>query len=229
VVTTTTTTMMQDARWSTFAWRAPNSPTTTTHDHHSSQPLLTTLLTTLSLSCAVYARLDVDKRLLLRGESFYNDKIPAVVEEMTARGLAVESEGALVVHVPGKSVPLMLRKGDGGFGYDSTDLAAIHYRLHTSKRDWLVYVVDSGQVRACVGWMDRLPSQRRHRRSRAASAAAASFPPSLPCFYSWPCAWSCFCLCRRSTSTSCSRAPRWPAGTTRPSTAWSTSASASSR
>ncbi len=38
-----------------------------------------------------------------------------------------------------------MRKRDGGVGYDSTDLAAVRYRLLEDKKDWLVYVVDSGQ------------------------------------------------------------------------------------
>lgn len=183
----------------------------------------------------MYARLDVDKRLLLRGESFYNDKIPAVVEEMTSKGLAVESEGALVVHVPGKSVPLMLRKGDGGFGYDSTDLAAIHYRLHTSKRDWLVYVVDSGQVSERALLMQPLHSTPLPARPSA--GAVAWRPAGLAGAHLQLLRLVCLCplpmpptaSCRPCTSTSCLRAPRWRAGTTRPSTALSTSASASSR
>jgi arginyl-tRNA synthetase len=50
---------------------------------------------------------------------------------------------------------LQVRKRDGAVGYDSTDLAAIRYRLETLKHDWLIYVVDSGQslhfdVSVCV-------------------------------------------------------------------------------
>jgi arginyl-tRNA synthetase len=93
----------------------------------------------------VYSRLDVDPRLRLCGESFYNDLIPTVIDDLTRAGLAVESEGALVVHIDGSEVPLMLRKSDGGYGYDSTDMAAIRYRLHTLKCDRVVYVVDAGQ------------------------------------------------------------------------------------
>lgn len=47
--------------------------------------------------------------------------------------------------VEGYEVPLICRKSDGGFGYDSTDLAAIKYRLQELKGDWLIYVVDNGQ------------------------------------------------------------------------------------
>ena len=62
----------------------------------------------------------------------------------------------------------MVRKSDGGYGYDSTDLAAIKYRIQELKADWLVYVIDSGQslhLRLVfegakkAGWTD--PAQHR--------------------------------------------------------------------
>lgn len=58
----------------------------------------------LPFDLAVYRRLDIDKRLTLCGESFYNDKIPAVIEEMRAKGLLETSEGALICKVPGEEV-----------------------------------------------------------------------------------------------------------------------------
>eukprot|EP00939_MAST-03C_sp_MAST-3C-sp1_P000639 g639.t1 len=42
-------------------------------------------------------------------------------------------------------VPLIAVKSDGGFGYDSTDLAAVQYRLEKLKCDWVIYCVDAGQ------------------------------------------------------------------------------------
>lgn len=36
---------------------------------------------------------------------------------------------------------------DGGFTYDTTDMAALRHRLHTEKADWAIYVTDAGQVR----------------------------------------------------------------------------------
>ena len=50
----------------------------------------------------------------------------------------------LVTMLPHFQIPLILRKSDGGYGYDSTDMAALHYRIKTLKRDWLVYVTDGG-------------------------------------------------------------------------------------
>lgn len=100
----------------------------------------------------VYGRLGIDKRLYLRGESFYNAMLPGVISELEAKGLLSDSEGASVLWtIPpeerkvGGKPPLMVRKRDGGVGYDSTDLAAVRYRLLEDKKDWLVYVVDSGQ------------------------------------------------------------------------------------
>lgn len=93
----------------------------------------------------MYSRLKIDSRLQLCGESFYNNMIPPVIREVEEKGLTSDSDGALVVRIPGHEVPLMVRKGDGGYGYDSTDMAAIKYRLQELKRDWIVYVVDAGQ------------------------------------------------------------------------------------
>jgi len=58
-----------------------------------------------------------------------------------------EEEGRKVVFVPGLKVPLTVVKSDGGFTYDTSDLAAIKQRLYTENGDWLIYVTDAGQVR----------------------------------------------------------------------------------
>ncbi|MGI9099428.1 MAG: arginine--tRNA ligase [Solirubrobacteraceae bacterium] len=101
----------------------------------------------------IYDRLDV----LLRtedsaGESFYNARLPDIVQELTAAGIAAESDGALVVfsgEVTGPDdnpVTLMLRKNDGGYGYDTTDLATIRYRIRDLEADRILYVVDARQA-----------------------------------------------------------------------------------
>ncbi len=77
---------------------------------------------------AIYARLDV--RILWRGESFYNPRLAPVVSRLMEQGVAVESEGAQVVWVAGSKQPLMVRKSDGGFGYGTTDMAALEQRIH---------------------------------------------------------------------------------------------------
>ena len=58
------------------------------------------------------------------------------------------SEGVVwqVIWVPGKKTPLMIQKSDGGFGYGTTDMAAIRNRLHKEAGDWLIYVTDAGQA-----------------------------------------------------------------------------------
>lgn len=80
-----------------------------------------------------------------RGESFYNDRLPAIVKELQDKGIAVESEGAVVVFVEGQDAPLIVRKSDGGFGYGATDLAAVKYRLTELHADRVVYFVDARQ------------------------------------------------------------------------------------
>ena len=86
------------------------------------------------------------------GESMYNPMLAATVDELAAAGLAVESDGALVIFSEeftgpeGRPVVLMVRKRDGGYGYDTTDLATIRYRIHDLKVDRILYVTDSRQA-----------------------------------------------------------------------------------
>lgn len=91
----------------------------------------------------VYDRLQV--QLEECGESYYNEMIPAVIEELEKKGLVTHQEGATCVFVPGFEYPLILRKSDGGYGYDSTDMAALNYRLNVLKRDWVIILTDAGQ------------------------------------------------------------------------------------
>jgi arginyl-tRNA synthetase len=49
------------------------------------------------------------------------------------------------VFVPGQSVPLTIEKSNGSYTYDTSDLAAINYRINVCKADWVLYVVDMGQ------------------------------------------------------------------------------------
>jgi arginyl-tRNA synthetase len=71
-----------------------------------------------------------------RGESFYNPKLAETVNELVKLGVAEESDGAIVVWVKGFEAPLIIRKSDGGFGYATTDLAAVRFRtreLHATR------------------------------------------------------------------------------------------------
>lgn len=86
-----------------------------------------------------------------RGESYYHGKIPAVVEDLSARGIAAKSEGALVVHFDvsetgGREIaPLLLVKSDGAFLYGTTDLTALKDRISEFSPGRILYVVDKRQ------------------------------------------------------------------------------------
>lgn len=81
-----------------------------------------------------------------RGESFYNPMLPEVVQKLIDGGIAEDSDGAVVVFNKGIKQPLMVQKSDGGYGYGTTDMAAITHRVQIEKADWIIYVTDSGQA-----------------------------------------------------------------------------------
>ncbi len=92
----------------------------------------------------VYDRLKIGFDYSL-GESFYQPMLANVVADLQARGLAVESEGAICVFIPGTEAPFIVRKSDGAFTYATTDLATIKYRREKLQADGMLYVVDSRQ------------------------------------------------------------------------------------
>ena len=96
----------------------------------------------------IYGRLGVRFDHTL-GESFYNPRLAGIVEELVAKGVARESEGALAVffdNVPQlKDHPALIRKSDGGFNYTTTDLATLAHRLETWQPDEIIYVTDGRQ------------------------------------------------------------------------------------
>jgi arginyl-tRNA synthetase len=79
------------------------------------------------------------------GESFYNPLLPGVVEDLLAKGVAVVSQGAVVVMFGEEEAPAMVRKRDGAFTYTTSDLATIKYRVETFDADAILYVVDKRQ------------------------------------------------------------------------------------
>jgi arginyl-tRNA synthetase len=85
------------------------------------------------------------------GESQYNAELPVVVQDLVAAGLARESDGALCVFPPGfvgregEPLPLIVRKQDGGYGYATTDLAALRYRLGKLGASRVIVVVGAPQ------------------------------------------------------------------------------------
>jgi arginyl-tRNA synthetase len=92
----------------------------------------------------IYNRMGVRFDVQL-GESFYDPRLAAVVADLQARGIAIESEGAIVVFVEQTEAPFIVRKRDGAFTYATTDLATIKYRLETWHPDQILYVVDHRQ------------------------------------------------------------------------------------
>lgn len=98
----------------------------------------------------VYDLLDI--RLTERGESFYNKWLAEVVQDLENKGLVTVSEGAKCIYLDGffnregEPLPLMVQKSDGGYNYDTTDMAAIRHRVRDEKGDRLIYVTDAGQA-----------------------------------------------------------------------------------
>jgi arginyl-tRNA synthetase len=96
------------------------------------------------------------------GESFYNERLPSLVEELVAKGLARESEGAICVFSSGarepgedpfkvfrdgewQDNPAIIRKEDGGFLYATTDLATLEHRVNAWQAKHVWYVVGAPQ------------------------------------------------------------------------------------
>ncbi len=93
----------------------------------------------------IYERLGV-RFDLVRGESFYHDRLAALVADLEARGLARRSEGATVVPLEEEGMPVcIVRKRDGGFNYATTDIAAVLSRVEEFRPERIVYVTDERQ------------------------------------------------------------------------------------
>ena len=96
------------------------------------------------------------------GESFYNPMLSDVVDDMLEKGIAFESEGAIVIPNAKGNIPppekdkkkqkeepaAIVRKADGAFLYTSSDLATIKFRVEHYSPDAMLYVVDAG--RHCI-------------------------------------------------------------------------------
>jgi arginyl-tRNA synthetase len=101
---------------------------------------------TLESCKEIYSLLEVKLRPEdIRGESAYQNDLSEIVAELISSGVAVDSEGAVVVHVPDYESPLMIEKSDGGYLYGTTDLAAIRYRIIQLGAQRIVYTHDSRQ------------------------------------------------------------------------------------
>lgn len=116
----------------------------------------------------IYDLLDV--KLNDIGESFYNNRLSNVVDDLLKRGLAKRDQGAVCVFLEGyknregEPLPVIVQKSDGGFNYDTTDLAALRYRVDEQKGKRLIYITDIRQaqhfdmlfaVARQAGWVDQ--------------------------------------------------------------------------
>ncbi|WP_455103552.1 arginine--tRNA ligase [Peptostreptococcus sp.] len=93
----------------------------------------------------VYKLLDIDFDSYV-GESFYSDKMPAVIEELKEKNLLEESDGAMIVNLEdSKLPPALIQKRDGSTLYLTRDLASAFYRKKLYDFDKSIYVVGSQQ------------------------------------------------------------------------------------
>ena len=105
----------------------------------------------------------------LMGESAYNDMLDGVVERLRSAGLLQTDDGADVVFPAGftnrdnEPLPMIVRKGDGGYGYAATDLATVIDRVERRGVTSMLYVVGAPQaqhlqmvdaVARMAGWID---------------------------------------------------------------------------
>jgi arginyl-tRNA synthetase len=91
-----------------------------------------------------FGRLGISFDLWL-GESFYEDKMPAMVDRLKKAGMTEVSEGALIISLPDEMPPLILVKSGGGYLYHTSDLATVDYRVRELKTQLALYVVDKRQ------------------------------------------------------------------------------------
>ncbi|MBU2428484.1 MAG: arginine--tRNA ligase [Gammaproteobacteria bacterium] len=109
--------------------------------------------TSIKHSDEVYRTLNVtlgDEHI--KPESAYNDMLQPIVDSLKATGIAVESQGALVVFLheladkEGNPSPFIIQKTGGGFLYATTDLAACKYRSHELNVDRIIIFTDARQA-----------------------------------------------------------------------------------
>ncbi|MEA3419969.1 MAG: arginine--tRNA ligase [Campylobacterota bacterium] len=95
----------------------------------------------------VYEKLGVNlTREDVSAESFYSERLPGVIEALEEKGQLQISEGAKCVFLEGEEIPVIVQKGDGGYLYATTDLAALWYRSEILGAKRISYVVDARQT-----------------------------------------------------------------------------------
>lgn len=94
----------------------------------------------------------MDVRIVERGESFYNPYLAGVVKDLENKGLITVSNGAKCIFLEGfvtregDPLPMIVQKSDGGYNYETTDMAALRHRVDIEKTDRMIYVTDAGQA-----------------------------------------------------------------------------------
>ncbi|MBR5314433.1 MAG: arginine--tRNA ligase [Clostridia bacterium] len=87
------------------------------------------------------------------GESFYSDKMPAVINELKEKNLLKIDDGASVVDLEEyKMPPCLILKRDGSSLYPARDISAAIYRKNTYDFEKVVYVTDAGQSLHFAQW-----------------------------------------------------------------------------
>ena len=79
------------------------------------------------------------------GEAFYNDKMQPIIDELAAKGLLKEDQGAMIVDLGEQLPPALIQKSDGSTLYITRDLAALFYRKQTYHFSRCLYVVGNEQ------------------------------------------------------------------------------------
>jgi arginyl-tRNA synthetase len=97
----------------------------------------------------IYKKLGI-KDMIEMGESYYVKYFESMINELKEKNMVKLDDGRLIIPTPIDSKnkgegTLTVIKSDGGYTYDTTDLAALRYRLCDLKADIIYYVVDSGQ------------------------------------------------------------------------------------
>ena len=94
----------------------------------------------------------MDVKTQERGESFYNPYLADVVADLEKKGLVTISNGAKCIFLPGmigrdgEPLPMIIQKSDGGFNYETTDMAALKHRVEVEKADRIIILTDAGQA-----------------------------------------------------------------------------------
>lgn len=117
----------------------------------------------------IYDLLDV--KIQERGESFYNPLLKQTVADLEALGIVEVSQGAKCIFIEGLEIPLMIQKTDGGYNYDTTDMAAIRQRIDIEKAERIIVITDLGQslhfqlvfkAAERAGWLDPNKTRMDH-------------------------------------------------------------------